>query len=317
MQAADRLAVARDPSQLAYVIYTSGSTGRPKGVMIDQAGIVNRLRWMQAEYQLTRNDRVLQKTPYSFDVSVWEFFWPLLSGARLCVAPEQVHRDPAALAELIVSEQITTLHFVPSMLEPFVQTAAVGRCRSLRRVICSGEGLPYDLTRRFFAQLPDCELHNLYGPTEASVDVTSWACRQEDPREIVPIGKPIGNLRCYVLDRRLHPAPLGVAGELYLAGVGLARGYLERGLDGGTFCAGPVCGGPADVQDGRPGALAAGRHAGAPGPVGPPGEDPRQPDRAGRDRSGSAPDGRGERSGLCGGAAGRSADALRLPGRDR
>ena len=149
----ERLSLTHDPGSLAYVIYTSGSTGRPKGVMIEHAGIVNRLRWMQAEYGLTAADVVLQKTPFSFDVSVWEFFWPLLSGSCLCVAPVGVHRDPDALAELIAAEGITTLHFVPSMLEPFVRGEKVRDCTTLRRVICSGEALPYDLTERFFERL--------------------------------------------------------------------------------------------------------------------------------------------------------------------
>ena len=152
-ESGDRLVLDRSPGSLAYVIYTSGSTGRPKGVMIEHAGIVNRLRWMQAEYGLTAADMVLQKTPFSFDVSVWEFFWPLLSGSCLCVAPVGVHRDPDALAELIAAEGITTLHFVPSMLEPFVRGEKVGDCTTLRRVICSGEALPYDLTERFFERL--------------------------------------------------------------------------------------------------------------------------------------------------------------------
>ena len=223
-----RLASGPGPDDLAYVIYTSGSTGQPKGVQIEHGAIVNRLRWMQSEYGLTAADVVLQKTPYSFDVSVWEFFWPLLAGSRLCVAPEGVHRDPEQLAEVIQSEGVTCCHFVPSMLEPFVQAAGAGRCRSLRQVIASGEGLPYDLTERFFEILPQCKLANLYGPTEASVDVTSWQCLVEDSRRIVPIGSPIGNMACYVLDRHLKAAPIGTPGELYLAGVGLARGYLGR-----------------------------------------------------------------------------------------
>ena len=224
----DRLAISQDPDRLAYVIYTSGSTGKPKGVMVEHAAIVNRLRWMQQEYQLTPGDLVLQKTPYSFDVSVWEFFWPLLFGSRLSVAPPQVHRDPQRLAQVISQEQVTCCHFVPSMLEPFVQGAEARQCTSLRQVVCSGEGLPYDLTERFFEVLPDCRLANLYGPTEAAVDVTSWDCLREDPRRIVPIGRPIGNIACYVLDSRLEPAPVGTPGELYLSGIGLARGYFQR-----------------------------------------------------------------------------------------
>ena len=163
---------------IAYVIFTSGSTGRPKGAMNEHRGIVNRLLWMQDAFGLTGEDRVLQKTPYSFDVSVWEFFWPLLAGSRLVVARPGGHRDGAYLIELIVSQQITTLHFVPPMLQVFLQEPGVQRCLSLQRVICSGESLPYELTRCFYEEL-DAELHNLYGPTEAAIDVTHWPCPRD------------------------------------------------------------------------------------------------------------------------------------------
>jgi amino acid adenylation domain-containing protein len=221
------------PENMAYVIYTSGSTGRPKGVANTHRGIVNRLVWMQHAYRLGPDDVVLQKTPASFDVSVWEFFWPLLAGARLVLARPGGHRDPAYLRELIVRERVTTAHFVPSMLAVFLAEEGedgAERCGSLRRVICSGEELPVALARRFLARLPGSELHNLYGPTEAAVDVSAWRC---DPVALagtarVPIGGPIHNLRLYVLDRRMGPVPVGVVGELYLGGVGLARGYLAR-----------------------------------------------------------------------------------------
>jgi amino acid adenylation domain-containing protein/non-ribosomal peptide synthase protein (TIGR01720 family) len=213
---------------LAYVIYTSGSTGTPKGVMISHAGIVNRLLWMQESYRLTAADRVLQKTPFGFDVSVWEFFWPLLVGARLVFARPEGHKDPAYLAELIAREGITTLHFVPSMLQAFLEAPGLEPLPSLRRVMASGEALPPDLVRRFFQRLPGVELHNLYGPTEASVDVSFWPCVPEPPRSVVPIGRPIANLRLHVVDRELAAQPVGVAGELLLGGVGLARGYLGR-----------------------------------------------------------------------------------------
>jgi amino acid adenylation domain-containing protein len=219
--------IAVDLDNLAYVIYTSGSTGRPKGAMNTHRGICNRLFWMQDAYQLTPHDRVLQKTPFSFDVSVWEFFWPLLTGARLVVARPGGHQDPAYLVRLIAEQQITTLHFVPSMLQVFLAEAGLERLSSLRRVICSGEALPYELQERCFARLA-AELHNLYGPTEAAVDVTYWACTPEYERRIVPIGRPIANTQCYVLDRRMRPVPVGVAGELYLGGVQLARGYHSR-----------------------------------------------------------------------------------------
>ncbi|GLY92600.1 amino acid adenylation domain-containing protein [Actinoallomurus iriomotensis] len=222
----------------AYVIYTSGSTGRPKGVMVPHSGIVNRLLWMQAAYDLGTDDRVLQKTPATFDVSVWEFFWPLLTGAVLVVAAPDGHKDPAYLTSIIQREQITTIHFVPSMLEAFVQAPDAAGCTSLRRVLCSGEALPGRLAERFRAVL-HAELHNLYGPTEASVDVTAWKCNRHDgPR--VPIGRPIWNTRLYVLDDHLRPVPPGVPGELYIAGTGLARGYLNRpGLTAERFLACP------------------------------------------------------------------------------
>jgi len=211
----------------AYVIYTSGSTGKPKGVVNVHEGIVNRLQWMQDAYRLTSADRVLQKTPYSFDVSVWEFFWPLVTGASLVMARPGGHRDPEYLAELIAREKITTLHFVPSMLRVFLDSVKLARQSSIRQVFCSGEELTADLQRLFFAA-SDAELHNLYGPTEAAVDVTFWACRRDDPRSFVPIGRPIANTQIYILDQNLSPAPIGIPGELHIGGIGLARGYLNR-----------------------------------------------------------------------------------------
>jgi amino acid adenylation domain-containing protein/non-ribosomal peptide synthase protein (TIGR01720 family) len=226
-----------DPSSPAYVIYTSGSTGRPKGVVVPHEGIVNRLLWMQGEYGLTGDDRVLQKTPSSFDVSVWEFFWPLITGAALVLARPDGHKDPVYLAGLIQEQGITTTHFVPSMLQLFLEEPSVAGCLGLRRVMCSGEALPDELARRFRAVLP-AELHNLYGPTEASVDVTAAQVTELTGR--VPIGRPVWNTRAYVLDGALRPVPPGVAGELYLAGVQLARGYLGRpGLTAERFTADP------------------------------------------------------------------------------
>ncbi|MET0398428.1 MAG: non-ribosomal peptide synthase/polyketide synthase, partial [Longimicrobiaceae bacterium] len=220
-------ASAAVPENAAYVIYTSGSTGRPKGAVNEHRGIVNRLLWMQERYRLDASDVVLQKTPFGFDVSVWELFWPLLAGARLVVAEPGGHRDPTYLAELIERERVTTAHFVPPMLQAFLEGADPERCRSLRRVVCSGEALPAELTERFFAALPWAELHNLYGPTEAAVDVTHHACVRT-PGRVVPIGRPVANTRVYVLDGRLEPAPMGVAGELYIGGVQVGRGYLGR-----------------------------------------------------------------------------------------
>ena len=212
---------------LAYVIYTSGSTGRPKGAANRHHALTNRLQWMQNAYGLTVDDAVLQKTPFSFDVSVWEFFWPLMQGARLVMAPPDAHREPAQLVELIRTHGITTLHFVPSMLQAFLAHGEVESCTSLTRLICSGEALPAELQNQVFARLPHTGLYNLYGPTEAAIDVTHWTC-QDDGRSQVAIGQPIAGIRTYVLDGDLNMAPPGVAGELYLGGVGLARGYLHR-----------------------------------------------------------------------------------------
>ena len=223
----DNLGVALTPLNVAYVIYTSGSTGQPKGVMNTHRGICNRLLWMQEAYQLKAGEIVLQKTPFSFDVSVWEFFWPLLAGARLVVAKPGGHRDNAYLIDLIKREQVTTLHFVPSMLQVFLEDERVRECVSLKRVICSGEALSAELQERYYERLPG-ELHNLYGPTEAAVDVTYWACERETLRRVVPIGRPIANTQIYILDRRLEAVPVGVAGELFIGGVNLARGYLNR-----------------------------------------------------------------------------------------
>lgn len=215
------------PENLAYVIYTSGSTGKPKGVMNTHRGVCNRVLWMQEAYGLDELDTVLQKTPFSFDVSVWEFFWPLMVGARLIIAKPEGHKDPLYLMELIVTEAVTTLHFVPSMLQVFLETPLVEQCRSLKRVFCSGEALPFSLQERFFERL-QAELHNLYGPTEAAIDVTFWSCQRSGSLTVVPIGRPIANTQIYLLDQYLQPVPPGVPGELHIGGVGVARGYLNR-----------------------------------------------------------------------------------------
>ncbi len=235
---ADRMRPLR-AAHPAYVIYTSGSTGRPKGVVVSHEAIANRLQWMQAAYPLGADDRVLQKTPSSFDVSVWEFFWPLQVGAALVVARPNGHKDPAYLASTIREHGVTTVHFVPSMLQAFVQEPSIEGCTSLRRVICSGEALPRDTQRALQQRLP-VELHNLYGPTEAAVDVSAHACALDDAGVSVPIGAPIWNIRLHVLDAGLRMVPPGVAGELYIAGIGLARGYLGRpGLTAERFVADP------------------------------------------------------------------------------
>jgi amino acid adenylation domain-containing protein/non-ribosomal peptide synthase protein (TIGR01720 family) len=212
---------------LAYVIYTSGSTGMPKGAMNTHAGVCNRLLWMQDTYELTAGDRVLQKTPFSFDVSVWEFFLPLITGACLVVAQPGGHRDSNYLLKLIAREQITTLHFVPSMLRIFLQERELEQCSSLRQVFCSGEALSFDLQQNFFERLQG-KLYNLYGPTEAAIDVTAWTCQRNSQEAIVPIGSPIANIQVYILDTQLRLVPVGVPGELHIGGIGLARGYFNR-----------------------------------------------------------------------------------------
>jgi arthrofactin-type cyclic lipopeptide synthetase C len=224
----DESAVELTPEHLAYVIYTSGSTGRPKGVMNEHRGVVNRLLWMQDAYGLTEDDAVLQKTPFGFDVSVWEFFWPLLNGARLVMARPEGHKDPAYLASAIEQERITTLHFVPSMLQVFLESGEAARCSSLVRVICSGESLSGSSVRRFRQQLTTARLYNLYGPTEAAVDVTAWDCAAEVCQENIPIGRPIANTQIYLLDDNGEPAPVGVSGEIHIGGVQVGRGYLNR-----------------------------------------------------------------------------------------
>ncbi|MFB6366765.1 amino acid adenylation domain-containing protein [Paenibacillus elgii] len=230
------------PEQLAYMIYTSGSTGKPKGVLIEHKAIANRLLWMQSKYQLNGMDRVLQKTPFTFDVSVWEFFWPLIAGAGLVIAEPEGHKDPEYLIKVIREEGITTIHFVPSMLHAFLAQTEVGQCTTLKRVICSGEALLPALKQLFFERL-SCELHNLYGPTEAAVDVTSWECGREDAN--VPIGYPIANTYMRLLNEQMQPVPVGVPGELYIGGVCLARGYHNRpDLNAERFVADPFSADP-------------------------------------------------------------------------
>ncbi|WP_263264167.1 non-ribosomal peptide synthase/polyketide synthase [Pseudomonas sp. RIT-PI-S] len=215
------------PDNLAYVIYTSGSSGRPKGVGISHGALAERLAWMQATYRLNESDVLLQKAPMGFDVSVWECFWPLISGARLILAAPGEQRDPEALMRRVRDHGVTTLHFVPPLLQVFIDQPQVAECTSLRRLFSGGEALPAALRDRVLARLPAVRLYNRYGPSETAINVTHWACLAEDgPR--VPIGRPLGNVTCRVLDADLNLAPIGVAGELCLAGAGLARGYLRR-----------------------------------------------------------------------------------------
>jgi amino acid adenylation domain-containing protein len=235
--------VSATTNDVAYVIFTSGSTGRPKGCLLEHGAICNRLLWMQEAYGIGLGDRVLQKTPYSFDVSVWEFFWPLMTGATLVVAAPDGHRDPAYLVELIEREGVTVCHFVPSMLAAFTSALPAGRCTSLRHVFASGEALPAGLVEAVGRLLP-ARLHNLYGPTEAAVDVSFWECHpRADGR--VPIGLPIANVALHVLDARLQPLPLGVPGELHIGGACLARGYLNQDkLTRSKFIPDPLSGEP-------------------------------------------------------------------------
>ncbi|WP_280502055.1 non-ribosomal peptide synthetase, partial [Nocardia farcinica] len=236
---ADRRAPLR-PRHTAYVLFTSGSTGRPKGVAVEHAAVVNRLCWMQsAHVALGPGDVLLQKTPVTFDVSVPEFFWPLQVGARMVLAAPDAHRDPRQIAELIAAEGVTVTHFVPSMLAVFLAEAAQDAGAGLRHVFCSGEALPAATARRL-RELTGVRVHNLYGPTEAAVEVTAHEVTDADVHT-VPLGRPVWNTRVYVLDARLRPVPVGVPGELYLAGAQLARGYLGRpDLSADRFVAHPL-----------------------------------------------------------------------------
>jgi amino acid adenylation domain-containing protein len=235
----ENFATKVDAANLAYVIYTSGSTGGPKGAMNTHGGILNRLLWMQEKFGLREDDRVLQKTPICFDISLWEFLWPLTTGAELVMAKPGGHLDAGYLVKVIEQKKITTLHFVPSALHVFLHSSSPEKCRSVRRVICSGEVLSADLQSAFFGQFQS-ELHNLYGPTEAAVDVTSWTCERNEDRLRIPIGKPIANTQIYVLDEFMEPAPIGIPGELYIGGTGLSRGYLaEAGVTAQSFLPNP------------------------------------------------------------------------------
>ncbi|MGR3907616.1 amino acid adenylation domain-containing protein [Burkholderia sp. SR8] len=231
--AADAPADIVDDAQLAYLIYTSGSTGKPKGAGNSHGALSNRIAWMQHAYQLTRDDVVLHKTPFGFDVSVWEFVWPLAIGAKLAIAAPGDHRDPARVAAAIHAHGVTVLHFVPSMLAAFAayldDFSAAAQCGSVRLIVASGEALSPELVAKVARLLPDATLVNLYGPTEAAIDVSHWTCGPDDANAVaVPIGHPIANLQLHVLDAAWQPVPAGATGELYLAGAGLARGYLGR-----------------------------------------------------------------------------------------
>ncbi|MEL6136175.1 MAG: amino acid adenylation domain-containing protein [Cyanobacteria bacterium J06626_23] len=223
----DEPQTALQPDNSLYVIYTSGSTGKPKGVVNTHRSLINRLMWMQDAYGLEMGDLVLHKTPLSFDVSAWELLWPLVCGATMVIAKPGGHQDSTYLTEIINQQQITTAHFVPSMLAAFLEAPEAARGgSSLKRVICSGEALLPTLKQQFFQKLPTTDLHNLYGPTEAAIDVTSWQCSPDE--ETVPIGRPIANTHIHLMDQDGQPVPVGVPGEICIGGVGVARGYLNR-----------------------------------------------------------------------------------------
>jgi amino acid adenylation domain-containing protein len=215
------------PQNLIYVIYTSGSTGQPKGVMITHRGIVSHMAWMQRALRHKPADRVMHRTPLSFDGSVWELWWPLLVGGRLILARPGGHKDSAYLVKLIQEQHVTAVEFVPSLLRVFVEETGVEQCQSLEQVISGGEALPADLVERLCARL-EAQLHNLYGPTEASIDTTSWSCERDRQERVIPIGRPINNVQVYLLDKHQQPVPVGVAGQLHVTGTGLGRGYLNR-----------------------------------------------------------------------------------------
>ncbi len=223
----DNLITTVQAANLAYVIYTSGSTGQPKGVMLSHRNICNHMFWMQATFPLTEKDKVLQKTPFSFDASVWEFYAPLLVGGQLLLAQPGGHADTAYLLKLIAQEQVTTVQFVPSLLQILIEQGGLETCHSLKQIFCGGEALPVALQENVLSNL-NVNLHNLYGPTEACIDATFWTCKQGIERQVVPIGRAIANTQIYILDEYLQPVPVGVPGELHIGGAGIARGYLNR-----------------------------------------------------------------------------------------
>ncbi|WP_315718978.1 MULTISPECIES: non-ribosomal peptide synthase/polyketide synthase [unclassified Bradyrhizobium] len=255
------LGVSSHPDGLAYVIYTSGSTGVPKGVGCTRGALSARLAWMQAEYRLAPSETLLQKTPFSFDVAVWEMLWPLIVGARLAIAPPGAHREPKRLVEAVVAHDVTTLHFVPQMLAQFVAEPDVARCASLKRLFSGGEALPVQLMQQVHAAFPTIRFDNRYGPTETLINASFWNCRAFSGTT-APIGHPIPGTVLRILDADLNPVEEGTTGELYIGGVGLARGYLGRaGLTAERFIVDPF--GPPGARLYRSGDLARWRHDGS------------------------------------------------------
>lgn len=228
MESAENPGIILQPDNLAYMIYTSGSTGKPKGAMNTHIAILNRLLWMKDYLKISKDDNIFQKTSFSFDVSVWEFFLPLISGSKLVFAKPDGHKETDYLVNEIISKNITVMHFVPSMLQIFLADENVEKCVSLKKVICSGEELTVSLQNLFFTKFKNTELHNLYGPTEAAVDVTYWKCEKESKLNIVPIGKPVANTKIYILDPDLNLLPSGIPGELHIGGVQVGKGYFNR-----------------------------------------------------------------------------------------
>ena len=233
-QSADNLEKISEPDNLAYVIYTSGSTGRPKGVMLEQNSVVDCMFWLQKEYGLTAKDRVLQKTPISFDVSVSEYLWSLLFGATLVIAKPEGHKDPEYLAQLIGEHKVTFTHFVPSLLKVLIDLANADKqiknnLSSLNKVFCAGEALNIEIVRSC-SNLLQVELFNIYGPTEAAIFATHYKCQLDvlEKMNLVPIGEGVDNAQMYILNNNLNPCPIGAPGELYIGGAGLARGYLNQ-----------------------------------------------------------------------------------------
>lgn len=228
------------PDNLAYVIYTSGSTGTPKAVMCTHRALVDTLEWGRSTYALAATDRIPLKTPYTFDPSLLELFWPLMVGGTIVVARPDGHKDPIYLVDLIRTYEITIAQFVPSALRAFLEVEGVESLRSLRLLIVGGEALPLDLHDRLLSRLT-VELVNHYGPTETSIDAAVWRCRRDPGRTVVPIGGPIADTRLDVVDSELRPVPTGVAGELLVGGTRLARGYLDRpGLTAERFVPDPL-----------------------------------------------------------------------------
>ncbi|NBI31285.1 non-ribosomal peptide synthetase, partial [Chengkuizengella marina] len=227
------------PHHLAYVIYTSGSTGRPKGVMVEHKSVVNHMYWMYTQFHLDSTERVLFRTSISFDPSVLELLLPFITGGLLIVAHPQVNEDLDDLVSTIQENKVTTLQLVPSLLGLLLENNSFLRCHSLRRVFCGGEAMTIALQNKFFSQM-NTELYNLYGPTEGTIDTTFWSCDPEHQKRTVPIGKAISNIKTYILDKNLQPVPIGVSGQLYIGGDGLARGYRNPDLNAERFISIPL-----------------------------------------------------------------------------